>query len=160
MLLDVGKTKLPDSVLKKKDLLSPDEYEVVKAHVMHSVDLIRGAEGLPNGVEEIVLVPTSGRMAVVIRMACAASTSRSMARWLRLSTAFRRSPLRGPIGAGIPSNALSLMHKLRGKLFHEALVEQFIQCIGIYPWALRWSSIRAKSRSSLRKIWCAACSRG
>ncbi|MGZ8204191.1 MAG: hypothetical protein ACXWUB_13160, partial [Burkholderiales bacterium] len=32
-----------------------------------------------------------------------------------------------------PSNALSLMHKLRGKLFHEALVEQFIQCIGIYP---------------------------
>jgi hypothetical protein len=25
------------------------------------------------------------------------------------------------------------MHKLRTTLFHEALVEQFIQCIGIYP---------------------------
>ena len=32
-----------------------------------------------------------------------------------------------------PSNALSLMHKLRTTLFHEALMEQFIQCIGIYP---------------------------
>src|ERR1044071_1696454 len=27
MLLDVGKTKLPDTILKKKDMLSPDEYE-------------------------------------------------------------------------------------------------------------------------------------
>jgi hypothetical protein len=25
------------------------------------------------------------------------------------------------------------MHKLRTTLFHDALVEQFIQCIGIYP---------------------------
>jgi hypothetical protein len=32
-----------------------------------------------------------------------------------------------------PSNALSLMYNLRRKLFHEALVEQFIQCIGIFP---------------------------
>ena len=32
-----------------------------------------------------------------------------------------------------PSNALGKLYKVRGKLFHEALVEQFIQCIGIYP---------------------------
>src|SRR6476661_4131882 len=54
MLLDVGKTKLPDSVLRKKDMLSPDEYELVKAHVMHSVDLVRESPGLPRGVDEIV----------------------------------------------------------------------------------------------------------
>ena len=134
MLLDVGKTKLPDSVLKKKDLLSPDEYDVVKAHVMHSVDLIRGAEGLPNGVEEIVLVhherqdgsgypnglrgadiSIDGAVAALVDSFSALTSSRPYA------------------DQASPSNALSLMHKLRGKLFHEALVEQFIQCIGIYP---------------------------
>src|SRR5207253_4095241 len=41
MLLDVGKTKLPDTVLRKKNMLSPDEYELVKAHVMHAVDNVR-----------------------------------------------------------------------------------------------------------------------
>jgi len=32
-----------------------------------------------------------------------------------------------------PSNALGKLYRLRGTLFNEALVEQFIQCIGIYP---------------------------
>ena len=134
MLLDVGKTKLPDSVLKKKDLLSPEEYELVKAHVMHSVDLVRSAEGLPNGVEEIVVVhherhdgsgypnglrgvdiSIDGAVAALVDSFSALTSARPYAE------------------QASPSNALSLLHKLRGKLFHDALVEQFIQCIGIYP---------------------------
>ena len=134
MLLDVGKTKLPDSVLKKKDLLSPEEYELVKAHVMHSVDLVRAAEGLPKGVDEIVIVhherqdgsgypnglrgadiSIDGAVAALVDSFSALTSSRPYAE------------------QASPSNALSLLHKLRGKLFHDALVEQFIQCIGIYP---------------------------
>jgi HD-GYP domain-containing protein (c-di-GMP phosphodiesterase class II) len=134
MLLDVGKTKLPDSILKKRDMLSPEEYEQVKAHVLHSVELVRDASGLPPGVDEIVLthherqdgsgypngllgdaIPIDGAIAALVDSFSALTSSRSYAE------------------QASPSNALSLMHKLRGKLFHEALVEQFIQCIGIYP---------------------------
>ena len=134
MLLDVGKTKLPDSILRKTEMLSPEEYEQVKAHVLHSVELVRGAKGLPPGVAEIVLthherqegsgypnglkgdeIPIDGAIAAVVDSFSALTSSR-------------------PYGEqASPSNALSLMHKLRGKLFHEALIEQFIQCIGIYP---------------------------
>ena len=32
-----------------------------------------------------------------------------------------------------PANALSIIYKGRGKQFHPALVEQFIQCIGVFP---------------------------
>src|SRR5215213_10069143 len=32
-----------------------------------------------------------------------------------------------------PSSALSQLHRGRGRAFQEALLEQFIQCIGIYP---------------------------
>jgi HD-GYP domain-containing protein (c-di-GMP phosphodiesterase class II) len=134
MLLDVGKTKLPDAVLKKKDMLSPDEYELVKAHVVHSVELVRGAEALPKGVEEIIAlhhermdgsgyprglkgdeISIDGAVAALVDSFSALTSARAYAE------------------QASPSNALSLMHKLRGKLFHEALVEQFIQCIGIYP---------------------------
>jgi HD-GYP domain-containing protein (c-di-GMP phosphodiesterase class II) len=134
MLLDVGKTKLPDSVLKKKDMLSPDEYELVKAHVKHSVELVKGAEALPEGVHEIISlhherqdgtgyprglkgdeISIDGAVAALVDSFSALTSARAYAE------------------QASPSNALSLMHKLRGKLFHEALVEQFIQCIGIYP---------------------------
>jgi HD-GYP domain-containing protein (c-di-GMP phosphodiesterase class II) len=134
MLLDLGKTKLPDAVLQKKDMLSPDEYELVKAHVMHSVDLVSGAQALPSGVAEIVglhherqdgsgypkglkgsEISIDGAIAGLVDSFSALTSARAYAE------------------QASPSNALSLMHKLRGKLFHEALVEQFIQCIGIYP---------------------------
>ncbi|OGA16383.1 MAG: hypothetical protein A3H33_01200 [Betaproteobacteria bacterium RIFCSPLOWO2_02_FULL_65_20] len=39
-----------------------------------------------------------------------------------------------PFGENIsPANALSIIYKGRGKQFHPALVEQFIQCIGVFP---------------------------
>jgi cyclic di-GMP phosphodiesterase len=134
MLLDVGKTKLPDSVLKKKDMLTPDEYELVKGHVLYSVELVRAAQGLPAGVDEIVLrhherqdgsgypiglkgdeITIDGAVAALVDSFSALTSARPYA------------------AQASPSNALSLMHKLRTTLFHEALVEQFIQCIGIYP---------------------------
>jgi HD-GYP domain-containing protein (c-di-GMP phosphodiesterase class II) len=134
MLLDVGKTKLPDAILKKNDMLSPEEYEHVKAHVMHSVELVEAAGGLPPAVADIVLthherqdgsgypngiqgdaIPIDGAIAALVDSFSALTSSRPYAE------------------QASPSNALNLMHKLRGKLFHEALVEQFIQCIGIYP---------------------------
>lgn len=134
MLLDVGKTKLPDSVLRKTDMLSPEEYELVKAHVMYSVELIRAAEGLPRGVDDIVVqhherqdgsgypkglingeISMDGAIAALVDSFSALTSARPYAE------------------QASASNALSLLHKLRGRLFHEALVEQFIQCIGIYP---------------------------
>jgi HD-GYP domain-containing protein (c-di-GMP phosphodiesterase class II) len=134
MLLDVGKTKLPDTLLQKKDMLSPDEYEIVKAHVSHSVDLVGTAHALPAGVAEIIAmhherqdgsgypkglkgreISIDGAVAGLVDSFSALTSARAYAE------------------QASPSNALSLMHKLRGKLFHEALVEQFIQCIGIYP---------------------------
>ena len=134
MLLDVGKTKLPDSILKKQDMLSPSEYEDVKCHVTHSVELVRSAPDLPKGVDEVILehherqdgsgyprglkgdaISIDGAIAALVDSFSALTSSRPYAE------------------QASPSNALSLMHKLRGKLFHEALVEQFIQCIGIYP---------------------------
>src|SRR3990172_62824 len=134
LLLDIGKTKLPDAILQKKDALSAEEYELTKAHVMHSVELIRAAQGLPKGLDEVVLqhherqdgsgyprglkgrqITIDGAIAGLVNSYSALTSKRAYAE------------------QESPSNALSKLHKGGGKLFHEALVEQFIQCIGIYP---------------------------
>lgn len=134
MLLDVGKTRLPDEILRKNDMLSPDEYAVIKTHVHHSIELVTAAKALPAEVLEIVTqhherqdgsgypnglkgdeITIDGAIAALVDSFSALTSARPYAE------------------QSSPSNALSLMHKLRGNLFHEALVEQFIQCIGIYP---------------------------
>ena len=134
LLLDIGKTKLPDTITQKQGTLTAEEYELSKSHVMHSVDLICAAPGLPNSVEEIVLqhherqdgsgypralrgrqITIDGAIAGLVNSYSALTSKRSYTE------------------QDSPSNALSKLYKLRGKLFHDALVEQFIQCIGIYP---------------------------
>ncbi len=134
LLLDIGKTKLPDTILQKQDVLTNEEYELSKSHVMHSAELIRTAPGLPKDLEEIVLqhherqdgsgyprglrgrqITIDGAIAGLVNSYSALTSKRTYTE------------------QDSPSNALSKLYKLRGKLFHEALVEQFIQCIGIYP---------------------------
>ena len=134
LLLDIGMLKVPDAILRKRNTLSRDEYELTKAHVLHSVEIIRAAPGLPKGVDEIVLqhherqdgsgypnglrnrqITIDGAIAGLVDSYSALTSKRSFAE------------------QESPSNALSKFYKLRGKLFHEALVEQFIQCLGIYP---------------------------
>jgi len=134
LLLDIGKVKLPAEILQRQSTLTAEEYELTKAHVMHSIELIRAAPGLPIGLEEIVLQHHERRdgsgyplalrgQQITINGAIAGLVDSYAAVTSRRSYAEQSSP----------SNALSMLYKLRGKLFHDALVEQFIQCIGIYP---------------------------
>ncbi len=134
LLLDIGKIQLPDAVLNKKDTLTREEFDLSKAHVMQAIELIRAAPGLPKGLEDIVMqhherqdgsgypqglrgrqITIDGAIAGLVNSYSAITSKRSYAE------------------QSSPSNALGMLYKLRGKLFHEALVEQFIQCIGIYP---------------------------
>ena len=134
MLLDIGKVCLPDTILTKKNTLTTEEFDLTKAHVLHSIELINAAVGLPNGLADIVLqhherqdgsgyphglsgrqITIDGAIAGLVNSYCALTSKRDYAEQLS------------------PSNALSRLYNLRGKLFHEALVEQLIQCIGIYP---------------------------
>lgn len=135
MLLDVGKIKIPDEVLHKTGMLTPDEYQLMKSHVMHSVEMVRGTEGrLPSAVEEIILqhherqdgngypqglkgrdISTDAAIAAIVDNFSALTSERCFAE---------------PMS---PSSALNQLHNMRGQSFQEGLVEQFIQCIGIYP---------------------------
>ena len=134
LLLDIGKLKIPNEVLAKRERLTPEEYVLVRSHVVHSVEILKVTPGIspevvqgvamhherydgsgyPNGVrgEELPLIPAiAGLVDTFVGL-----TS--------------KRPYASPVA---PSNALNMLHKWRGTAFHPVLVEQFIRCIGIFP---------------------------
>lgn len=134
ILLDIGKIKVPDRVLEKKGMLTPEEYEIAKKHVVLGVEIIRKEKELPKEVADVVMqhherqdgsgyprglrgaeISLYGSIAGCVDSYSALISARHYAEQMA------------------PSNALGTLYKLRGTMFHEALIEQFIQCIGIYP---------------------------
>ncbi len=134
LLQDVGKVKLPNTLIDKKGPLTREEFELAKTHVTHTVEQLRETPDLPPELPALaalhherhngsgyprrlkgVEIPLYGSIAAIADTFDALTKSRPYAHEMS------------------PSNALGVLHKGRGTLFHEALVEQFIQCIGIFP---------------------------
>lgn len=47
ILHDIGKTKIPSSILNKPDKLTPEEFEIMKKHVMHGYELLKDNPNIP-----------------------------------------------------------------------------------------------------------------
>lgn len=134
ILLDIGKTRLPEELLEVTDRLTPDQMLQMQKHVDYSVELLESAGdvdpkvlgmvathherfdggGYPQGLwgEEI---PLYGRIASIVDTYDAVTSIRPYAT------------------AMSPHGAVGMLYEWRGIEFQPELVEQFIQAIGIYP---------------------------
>lgn len=133
LLIDIGKLKLPQELIAKTGALSDAELEDVKRHVEHGVELVKHA-GVSSRVLEIIAnhherfdgrgyparlqsraIPPFARMVAVADFFDAITSDRAYA-------------------AGIsPHDAMRRLYDEAGHAFQREIVEQFIQCIGIYP---------------------------
>jgi HD-GYP domain-containing protein (c-di-GMP phosphodiesterase class II) len=132
MLLDVSEPDLEPIGDFERLRLGDDGTD--HDHVCRSVELIRTSRCLPDGLQQIVMLHHERQdgtgfpngvagEAISIDGAIAALVDR-----FSLLTTVR------PDGKQLsPSGALTHLHNLRGAHFHDGLVEQFIQCIGVYP---------------------------
>jgi HD-GYP domain-containing protein (c-di-GMP phosphodiesterase class II) len=134
-LHDVGKIKVPDAILNKPGKLTDAEFDVMKSHASHSIEIIKktpdisplslevaalhhekiNGEGYPNGVQGEG-ISSYGRMIAICDIFDALTSSRCYKQGYAQVKAF--SILRS-LGQ---SNHLDLM-----------LVDKFIQCMGVYP---------------------------
>lgn len=134
ILLDIGKTRLPEELLQATDRLSSEQMHEMQKHVDYSVELLESAgdvdqkilamvathherfdgSGYPQGLrgEEI---PLFGRIASIVDTYDAVTSIR---------------PYATPMS---PHGAVGMLYEWRGIEFQPELVEQFIQAIGIYP---------------------------
>lgn len=134
MLQDVGKLRLPVRLLQKAGPVSPREYEIFKTHVEYSLQVLADSPHATPQVLEIVArhhercdgsgyphglkgneVGLMGEIAGICDIYCAMTRER-------------------PYGEAASSqSALDAVRAQRGTCFSESTVDQFVQCIGLYP---------------------------
>lgn len=134
LLLDIGKLQLPSDLSSKADALSEEEVAQARTHVELGLKILDEGDPLPQHVREMIrthheredgsgypdgisgsTIPLVGRMAGVVDEYCAMITYRSDRR-------------------GISKHAaLQELYRARGKLHSAEVIEQFVQCLGVYP---------------------------
>ena len=134
MLQDVGKVRLPPELLNKYEPLNEIELEVCKGHVEHSVAILKETPALPPELPALAALHherydgsgyPQGLKGLQIGLFGAIAG---------LVDCFDAMTHPRPYGDALaPSNALTTLYKWRDTQFDGPLIEQFIQCIGIYP---------------------------
>lgn len=131
---DVGKVELPVDLLTKKSELNEAERLLVRSHVASSMEILLSQTNVANDVVLAVArhherwdgsgYPQGLKFEQIGKPAEIAGLADSFCAMLR------DKPYRSALGH---QEALEELHGLRGKQFNGALVEQFVQCVGLYP---------------------------
>ena len=134
LLFDVGKTRLPWELLNKPERLTAEELQHARKHVLYSVDLMTRSKRMPKAAIEMSFthherqngsgyprglqgdnIPIFGAIAALVDSYDAMTSER-------------------PYAEAISSqDAIKKLYEWRNTDFREELVEQFIQCLGVYP---------------------------
>jgi HD-GYP domain-containing protein (c-di-GMP phosphodiesterase class II) len=134
MLHDIGKMKIPLEILNKPGQLTDGEFQIMKTHVPRGVEILEGVSGIPPSAVQVARchherysgsgyingyqgdqIGLFGMIGGIVDCYDAITSDRAY-------------------HAGLSSHlTLKEMYQWRGRDFHAGLVEQFIQCMGIYP---------------------------
>ncbi|KZY92327.1 hypothetical protein A3744_19305, partial [Oleiphilus sp. HI0073] len=133
-LHDVGKAKIPDSILNKPGRFTDEEFEIMKSHTVHGKNILISQKGVPASAIDAAHAHherpdglgyprrlsshqiTQFSSIVSIVDAYDAITSKRVYKKARSSI-----------------EALRIIYDGKGTCFDEALAERFIAMIGIYP---------------------------
>jgi HD-GYP domain-containing protein (c-di-GMP phosphodiesterase class II) len=134
LLFDIGKLQLPDAILTKPGRLSEKEFALIRRHVEFGVQIVEEMHGSNSDIVSTVAyhherhdgkgyphglsgkrIPVYGRIAALVDCYDAITSER---------------PYSEAMSA---HDAVHLIYEWRGKDFQADMVEQFIQCIGVFP---------------------------
>ncbi|HET7174950.1 MAG TPA: HD-GYP domain-containing protein [Gammaproteobacteria bacterium] len=134
LLMDVGKTQLPLTLLLKPGPLNGDEFKLAQSHVSVSRNIIRGMDGITPRILELVQnhherfdgsgypfgvegkeIPTLAKIAGIVDTYDALVSFRPYA------------------GERPPHEAMRYIYGLRGSLFQDEVVVKFMQVVGAFP---------------------------
>lgn len=134
LMQDVGKVNLPAELLSKQDALTSEELDLVQSHVASSMEILVGQPAFPPEALNIVgshherfdgsgyprriqgeKLSLSAELAGLIDSYCAMLRQRSY---------------RSAVSS---QQALENLIHMRGTKFRAPIVDQFIQCVGLYP---------------------------
>lgn len=133
LLQDVGKLRLPKEIAERGPV-NPAEIALYRGHVEHSLAIIQETPGLPAELQGGVSLHHERWDGSGYPRGLRGDAISLAGQIAGLVDTYDMLTAPKPAGeAFTPANALSILYKQRGKVFQAALVEQFIQCVGVYP---------------------------
>lgn len=134
LLHDIGKMKVSNDILNKPGKLTEDEFIIMKSHVPKGVDILEQTHGIPSASIDVARyhherfagggyalgykgdqIGLFGSIGAIVDCYDAITSDRSYHKGMSAH------------------DALKKMYSWRDRDFQPLLVEQFIQCMGIYP---------------------------
>jgi len=134
LLLDVGKIRLPRELLEKQGRLTPEEFEAVKAHVQHGLEILGESRNInPEVIEGIAQhherMNGSGYPAALM-----GDEIGVLGRMAGIVDCFAALTNHRPYASAVSSyEALRSISGWGGDYFHEPLVQQFVSSVGVFP---------------------------
>ncbi len=134
LLCDVGKTRLPEDVLVSREKLSPEEMELVRMHVHHSVEILKETKDVNSRIIEMVAAHHERHDGSGYPRRLHGNEIPIHSRILGLVDCYDAMTSNRPYATALsPHRAVAELYELRDSKFQSELVEQFIQACGIYP---------------------------
>ncbi|HEX6690784.1 MAG TPA: HD domain-containing phosphohydrolase [Burkholderiales bacterium] len=134
LLQDVGKTRLPASVMEKNTTLTPEEAEIFKSHVQLGAEILKTTPGIPPRLLELAILHHERQDGTGYPKGLKGEQIGLYGSIAAIADAFDILTAQRTRGDPLsPSAALSYLYKERGTGYHSDLVEQFIQCVGVFP---------------------------
>ncbi len=134
LLQDVGMTAVPEEVVEKKGPLSKPELMVCRSHIAHSVAILKETPGLPPGLPELAALHHERYDGSGYPKGLKGDQIGLFGSIAGLVDCFDAMTHPRPYAEVYsPSNALNHLYNTRNVQFDGPLVEQFVQCIGIFP---------------------------
>ena len=134
LLCDVGKIRLPPELLTKKEVLSDEEFALVKHHVEQGLEILAQVEGVSPKIIEIVATHHERHDGSGYPRGLKGSEIPIYGRIMGLVDSYEAmTTIRPYASSRAPHKAVAELYEHRGNWYQTELVEQFIQTSGIYP---------------------------
>ena len=134
LMQDIGKLRIREELLAKSGKLSPEEFKEMRFHVNHSVDILRKTTEISKEVLMVVAQHHERHDGSGYPNGLKGDQISSFAAMAGIVDSFDAMVSQRPYAEAISTHqALQQFNRWKGTAFPEALTEQFIQGIGIFP---------------------------
>ncbi len=134
LLLDIGKIRLPKELLEKQGKLSEDEFAIAKKHVDHSLDILAMTPNFDEQVLEAIGQHHERLNGSGYPKGIQGDEISIYGRMAGITDCFAALIKRRPYADAVSSyEALRSLTSWGGELFQEALVQQFVSSVGVFP---------------------------
>ena len=134
MYHDVGKAKIPESILNKPGKLSESEFQAMKAHPLEGYRIMRGQADLDPEILRAVVEHHERHDGSGYPRGLKAQDIGRFSRIIAVVDVYDALTSKRVYKDAIaPAKALGMMYQWRDKDFPPQAIEHFIRCIGVFP---------------------------